>query len=274
LPAGARRQYEATLMIGHGSRLVLWLATSALLAVSPAAEGKEKKKKAGKPGASACGISFLPLVEGTEWTYKYFVPDGVEIPPGLHVVPPDTLTIKVDKVEQSGDSATITVTETYRKVSGTREITCSKDSLQVPIDSFFFNGEPGGGIAIKLDKMERKGDSFLTPGKGLKEDTYQEFKALATRVPTEGSGAAMAPANLEVERKMVVRGNEATESEMGDHKAIRVDIELTGRAALESQKDKPFNMPAVPSSMWFAPGVGVVRAESRMGWGWKLQSKK
>ena len=255
-------------------------AAAALLAAPPTAEGQKKKKKdkeaaAGKPGAPACGISFLPLVEGTEWTYKHFVPENVEIPAGqLHVNAPDTLTVKVDKVTPSGDGATISLTETYRKVTATRELTCTKDTLQIPIDSFFFNGEPGGGIGIKIDKVDRKGDSFLLKG-GLKENTFQEFRATATRVPTEKSGAAIPPAALEVERKMTVVGKRPTESDLGEHKtAIQVDIELTGRAALDTQKDKPLNMSTIPSSMWFQPGVGLVRVESRMGWGWRLSAQK
>lgn len=266
-------------MIGHGSRLAAGaaLAAAAALLASPLAEGKKKKKEetAGKPAAPACGISFLPLVEGTEWTYKYFVPEGTSTPEGqLHTNPPESLTIKVDKVVPSGDGATITVTETYRKVSATRELTCSKDALQVPIDSFFFNGEPGGGIGIKIDKVDRKGDSFLLKG-GLKENTFQEFRAVATRVPTGKSGAAIPPANLEVERKMTVKGKQPTESDLGEHKtAVRVDIEITGRAALETQKDKPLNMATIPSSMWFQSGVGLVRVESPLAWGWRLAEKK
>jgi hypothetical protein len=267
-------------MIGHGSRLAVGaaLVAAALLASPPAAEGKKKKKeeaKAGKPGAPACGISFLPLVEGTEWTYKYFVPDGVEPPAGqLHTNPPETLTIKVDKVVPSGDGATITITESYRKVSVTHDLTCTKDALQIPIDSFFFNGEPGGGIGIKIDKVDRKGDSFMLKG-GLKENTFQEFRAVATRVPTDKSGAAMPPASLEVERKMTVKGKSPTESDAGEHKtAIRVDIEITGRAALDTQKDKPLNMATISSSMWFQPGVGVVLVESPLAWGWRLTGQK
>ncbi|HEY8143059.1 MAG TPA: hypothetical protein VIG06_10315, partial [Kofleriaceae bacterium] len=235
-------------MIGFGSRLAAGVALAAAAAVlaSPlTAEGQKKKKKeeAVKPGTPACGIAFLPFVEGTEWTYKYFAPENAEPPPGtLHVDPPETLTVKVDKVTPSADGATVTVTESYRKVTATHDLTCTKDALQIPIDSFFFNGEPGGGIALKIDKVDRKGDSFLLKG-GLKENTFQEFRAVATRVPTEKSGAAIPPAALEVERKMTVKGKEPTESDLGEHKtAIRVDIELTGRAALDTQKDKPLNM--------------------------------
>jgi hypothetical protein len=270
-------------MIGFGSRLaagVALAAAAAVLASPVTAEAQKKKKKeeakAGKPGAPACGIAFLPLVEGTEWTYKHFVPESYEPPKGQLVVDaPPNLTVRVDKVTPTADGATITVTETYRKVTATRELTCTKDALEIPIDSFFFNGEPGGGIGIKIDKVDRKGDSFLLKG-GLKENTFQEFRATATRMPTEKSGAAIPPAALEVERKMTVKGKQPTESDLGEHKtAIRVDIELTGRAALDTQKDKPLNMATIPSSMWFQPGVGLVRAESpTLGWGWTLSAKK
>jgi hypothetical protein len=269
-------------MIGHGSRLAVAaaaVAAAAVLASPIAAEGKKKKKDkeagAAAAGKPACGIAFLPLVEGTTWTYKYFVPENVDAAPALHINSPETLTIHVDKVAPSADGgSTITVTESYRKVSLTHDLTCSKDNLQVPIDSFFFNGEPGGGIGMKIDKIDRKGETFLLKG-GLKENTFQEFKAEVTRTPTQGSGAAIPPAILEVERKMTVKGKEPIDSEMGMHKnTIRIDIELTGRAALDTQKDKPLNMPAMPSTMWFAPGVGVVRAESRAGWGWKLTKKE
>ena len=49
---------------------------------------------------------------------------------------------------------------------------------------------------------------------------------------------------------------------------------LTRRAALDTQKDKPLNMSTIPSSMWFQPGVGLVRVESRLGWGWRLSAQK
>ena len=80
---------------------------------------------------------------------------------------------------------------------------------------------------------------------------------------------------LEVERKMTVKGKSPTESDVGEHKAaIRVEIEVTGRAALDTQTDKPLNMATIPSTMWFQPGVGVVRVESPLAWGWRLTSQK
>src|SRR5690606_35202833 len=146
-------------------------------------------------------------------------------------------------------------------------------SLQVPPTSFFFAGAPGGGVGIKLENLQVEGESFL-PKRGVGESTYQELKALAVRTPGEGTGAEIPPARLEVERKMTVGGRQEVESAMGMHRATRVDVVVTARAALESTKDKPYNMPESGAAMWFASGVGVVRVESRLGYGWKLSEHK
>ncbi|HUS63231.1 MAG TPA: hypothetical protein VMZ28_01770 [Kofleriaceae bacterium] len=256
---------------------------SLVLAGHVADAGKKKKKKKGGDGggagaavgAPACGIDFLPLAQGRQWTYKFFVPENSTPPAGqLHIPEPETVTIQVVKVEAQGESTKITVSESYRKVTVETVLTCDKDRLLIPPDSFFFAGEPGGGIGIQLDKLERKGDSVLLE-KGLGENTFQEFKATAIRKPSDGSGATIPGARLEIERKMTAKGKDTIETDTGEpQKAIRVDIQLTGRAALDVQKDKPFNMPAFDSSMWFAPGVGVIRVETKAGVGWKLVESK
>ena len=226
-----------------------------------------------KPSAAPCGADFLPLAEGTEWSYEFFVPESIEPAAGLHVIDPDKVHIRVLEVTKKGDSATIKLEESYRKVTTHTQIECSKDGLRVPLESFFFAGQPGGGLGMKLDGLTRKGDSFgLKKGKPL--DGYQEFVTTAVRQPTEGSGAILDPARLEVERKAVVLGKQATDSGLGDHTATRIDVRMTARAALDSQAGKPFNMPEVQTAMWFANGVGLVRVESSLGRGWKLTEKK
>jgi len=255
-------------------------ALASLVLAGHAEAGKKKKKKGGggagaAVGAPACGIDFLPLVQGHQWTYKFFVPENSTPPAGqLHVPEPESVTIQVVKVEPSGEATKVTLSESYRKVTVETVLTCDKDKLYIPPTSFFFAGEPGGGLGIQLDKLEHKGDSVLLE-KGLAEDTFQEFKATAVRKPTDGTGAVIPGARLEIERKMTAKGRETLESEDGQsQKAIRVDIQLTGRAALDVQKDKPFNMPALDSSMWFAPGIGVVKVETKTGVGWKLVESK
>jgi hypothetical protein len=263
-------------MISSTARLAL-ASLAALLISTGVAEAQKKKSKKGKPSAgaaAACGLDFLPLVEGTVWTYEPFTPGDAPDAPGLRVKAPEALTLRVASVQQSGGQTRITVEESWRKVTVKTELTCSKEQLQVPPQSFFFAGEPGGGLGIELQNLQSTGESFLAGKRGLAGETYQELKAMAIRTPAEGSEARIAQATLEVERKMVVRGRETTESAMGDHRAIKVQVQTTGRSALESQKDKPFNMPALDSTLWFAPGVGMVRAETSAGTGWRLTGHK
>src|SRR5204863_305374 len=79
---------------------------------------------------------------------------------------------------------------------------------------------------------------------GLKENTYEELKAVAKRTPTSGSGAQLPDAKLELERKMTVKGPEAVDVGTGPQKATRVEVDLTGRAQLAVKDEKELNMPA------------------------------
>lgn len=250
----------------YAHRIVPALAAALLvLATSGAAEAK--------PSKGACGLDFLPLAEGNEWTYTFFIPDGLEPAPGLHVVWPDTMTVKVVGIERKGETTLVTVEESYRDVKSTAVLECTKNHLDVPPSSFFFAGQPGGGLGMEVAFKKHEGHSFLTK-KGLKEDSYEEFVGTATRKASEGSGAELPVAHLEVERKMSVLGRQEAESDLGMHRATRVDVRMTGRAALDSQKGKPFNMPEVQTAMWYAPGVGLVRLESSTARGWRLTSFK
>lgn len=259
-------------MIPHGSTRLPALSSAALAAlvllvlVPRTAGAGPKRHKAPPP---ACGIDYLPLAEGSQWTYDFFVPDNAPAHQGVFVQDPQHLTVKVVSVKKEGATTTITVQTSYRKVSVTTQLTCDKQHLVVPPESFFFAGEPGGGLDMDLEDVQVTGDAYLD--KGL-SDTYEELKATAVRHPTEGSGAEIPPAHLEVERKMTVQGRGPVETATSDVNAIKVVVDMTGRAALPSQKDKPFNMPAQQTTMWFAPHTGLVRVETKSGQGWKLAS--
>src|SRR5690606_22147609 len=141
------RRKNGTSMIRLKTGLPVLLALAALAASPGGADAKKKKR--GKAGAPACGLAFLPLVEGAEWTYEHFVPPEVEIKPGsLHQNPPDVVKIKVLKVEDDGSKTRITVEESWRKVTVQNQLVCTDKSLQVPPTSFFFAGAPGGGVGI------------------------------------------------------------------------------------------------------------------------------
>jgi hypothetical protein len=260
-------------MVPVHSRLALVVALAAAVAALPAsAEAQKKKKKAKvKP---ACGLKVLPFAEGTEWTYQYFVPEGVQLPPGVRIQDPPSMTVKVVKVTTEKGKSRISLEESYRKVVVKTELECDKTGLNVPPDSFFFAGQPGGGILMKLDKIERKAEINIFEKGGLKGEAFEELKAVATREPSPGTGAVMTPAKLEIERKMVVGAKETVESAITSHKATRVTINMTGRATLDTTPDKPLNMPQFDVAMWFEPDVGVVQVRNSLGQGWKLSEHK
>lgn len=250
-------------------------ALLAALAVAPAtagAQGKGKKKPAVKP---ACGLRVLPMAPGVQWTYQYFVPEGVQLPPGVRIQDPPTTTIKVVKVEKSGDKTIISLEESYRKVVVKTQLECDKKGLIVPPESFFFAGQPGGGLQMTLGKIDRIAETNIFAGGSMKGEAREDLKTSVTRIPSEGSGAILAPAKLEIERKMVVNPNkEVIESGIKSHKANRLTINMTGRATLDTTPDKPFNMPQLDVAMFFEPDVGVVQVRNSLGQGWKLSEMK
>jgi hypothetical protein len=258
-------------MISVHARLTL-LALAAALAVAPASAEAQKKKPKVKP---ACGLRVLPMAEGTEWTYQYYVPEGVVLPPGVRIQEPSSMTIKVVKVEKSGDKTLISLEEGYRKVLLKTQLECDKKGgLIVPPDSFFFAGQPGGGLQMTLGKVERKAETNIFAGGALKGDAFEELRTTATREPSAGSGAVLVPAKLEIERKMVVGANETVESGMGSRKATRVTINMTGRATLDTTPDKPLNVPQLDVVMYYEQDVGVVQVRNSLGQGWKLAEHK
>jgi hypothetical protein len=231
--------------------------------------GKKKKK-----AVAACEMSYLGLVEGTSWTYELFAPPDAPERRGLFLDDPPRVTVKVTKVEASGKKgATVTLEETHRKFSRTTTITCHEDDgVRLDPHSFLFAAEVGGGLQVELAGLKREGHSF--PGKkDFKTGTelIEELKANATRVASPDTNVEHAAAKLEIEREMKMMGTEPIESALDVHnKAMRVDISVTGRAGVAPELDKLVNMPAATSVMWFAPGVGLVRAQNRLGQGWQL----
>jgi len=269
-------------MIHAGSRhsllalavaLAVWAVALLALVAGPASAEAQKKKK-GKAKAAACGLKVLPLAEGTEWTYQYYVPEGVQLPPGVRIQDPASMTIKVVKVEKDGGTTRISLEESYRKVVVKTELECDKKGLIVSPESFFFAGQPGGGLLMKLGPIERKAETNVFAGGELKGEAFEELKTEAAREPSPDSGAVMVPAKLELERKMTVGGREPVETATGSTKATRLTIQMTGRATLATTPDKPFNMPTLDVVMWLESDVGVVLVRNSLGQGWKLEEHK
>lgn len=255
-------------MISAHVRVALLALVATLLAAPLAAQAQSQPKKKVKP---ACGLRMLPLAEGSQWTYNYYVPEGVQLPPGVRIQEPSSLTIKVVKVEKSGDKTLISLEESYRKIVVKTQLQCDKSGLVIPPDSFFFAGQPGGGLQMTVGPIERKAETNVFAGGGFKGEAFEELKTKVTRLPSAGTGAVLVPASLELERKQAVSAiKESVETAKETVKATRLIINLTGRATLDSTPDKPLPMPQLDVAMYFLQDVGVVQVRNSLGQGWKL----
>src|SRR5690606_4522242 len=116
-----------------------------------------------KPSAPACRLTGMPMAAGTEWVYG--PADSPNKPSGQLPPKPKQATRVPIKVVSVKPSATpkqteITLEETTGDRTITTTLTCTKDAVVVPPESFFFAGEPGGGLQVTLDNIERTGSSY------------------------------------------------------------------------------------------------------------------
>jgi hypothetical protein len=244
-------------------------ALIASLATAPA-DAKRKRKAAG--GEPACDASYFPFVEGQVMVYE-LIPAEKE-PVGPRAEWPSELKIEVKEIKRRGKSATITLVESFRKHSVETEITCSEAGFRISPHSFFFVGEAGGAIGMELqsfkqDQADLPGPMDFRTGQvwtvyikaGVKRDVKAE-----TKLET-------GDAKIEIDRQLRIGARELVETGLGDQRAYRLDVMLSGRAAIDPVIDKWVDLPTSNITLWLAPGLGVVRAMNRYGHGWELKSR-
>lgn len=259
------------------SMRTLALTSLALLAAplvgTPNADAKRNRKAAGAD--PACDASYFPFVEGQVMVYSFIPAD--EEPVGPKADWPSELKVEVKAIERRGKSATITLVESFRKHTVETEITCSEAGFNISPQSFFFVGEAGGAVGMKLEKLRR--DQIDIPGPKLfrpGQEWTVYIKADVTRKVSPNSGdAALETGNakIEIDRSLRISGRELVETAMGDQRAFRLDVMLSGRAAIEPVLDKWVDLPTSSVTLWLAPGIGLVRAQNRYGHGWELKSR-
>lgn len=250
------------------------LAAAALLTV-PSAAHAQRKKAAGKP-APACGIDYLPLVEGAQWTYEPFsspLPISEEDQAQLtkwafySPAPPAKIVIKVESIATEGDATVVTLDENADGASRKTTISCTKNGLSIDPQSFFFAVEPGGALLMELSDVKQTGE--LPGSKGWKKTDKITVTVTAklARTSTEGTGAELTGGMVELERNSYTGGLESVATPTGRHdKSQRVEFELLGRVAVEPKMDKPIDLPLRwRGYMWFKNGVGLVQARNRIG---------
>ncbi|MCP4447780.1 MAG: hypothetical protein GY811_20945 [Myxococcales bacterium] len=237
------------------------------------ADAKRGKKSAVK---SACKMKYLPFVTGYTWTYQYAIPPGVEDRPGgIKARVPELVTVKVKSVQSVDGATAITLEESYRKVVTETVLRCDSKGLTVPLDSFFFAGELPGALGMSTEGLDRQGEMYPAAG-GLSrgKSMYVEIKADIVRASAPDTSAVHPKAKLEIERQIEIGRSEDVEVEHGIHTATPVQVAISGRSALETTPEKKVSLPEGNAMLWFASGVGLVRAYNRLGQGWELTTFK
>ncbi len=228
------------------------------LALALAAPADAKPKAGAVP--SACGYKSLPLATGNTWTYK----NGDK-----------SVTVKIDNVspgkDWSGKPATIIdVEETYAGRTIKTQWACTPTTgLSVALDSFYFTGEPGGGVGMQFT-VTAHDKSWLLPEEQLTAEVawVENMKADVARADAGGAGAVHAPAKLEVERHVQLRGGETLDIPAGHFRAQKYFFELRGRGLVEDQKNEiPIKR---PGAYYITPGVGVVKIDDAFAKTWEL----
>jgi hypothetical protein len=224
---------------------------------------QSQAKPAPKAAQSACGLSYLPLVEGHSWTYE-----PVNQPPAG--APPANLIVNVTRVTPGpAGSAEIALEEVYRGQTVPMKATCTTAGLVLPPESFFFMAEPGGAPYLSLSNVEREGVSF--PIRGLKAGAQwlEEVRGDVIRPAAEGSNAAHGQGRFELERLATVQSTkEVAETGIGSHDVTRLEIEVLGRGIV-GEKSTELTV-RNPAQLWFAPRIGVVRARDVAGREWQI----
>ncbi len=254
--------------------LVLASAVAASAALS-AGEAHAQRANRSRP---ACGIKFLPLQEGNRWVYQ-----PVESPlqaaerdkPGLVIrrernTPRQAQRIEVEvlSIDTESGQTQIRLREKVDELELETTLQCTSDGLTVPPESLFYAGQPGGALLISLEDVEREGELQFPLRRGgvAPGEHTTSFKAKVARRASEGSGAQLGNGELEVQRKLGVGSREALATPSGTYRATRVQVELSGRARMEPNLDKPLEMPAgTMANLWFEDGLGLVQLYNSYG---------
>jgi hypothetical protein len=149
-------------------------------------------------------------------------------------------------------------------------ITCTAKSFVISPDSFFFAGEPGGYLGMKIDNIDHpkpaNANSWVVTKGGFGDATWREELSMHwTRVPSEGSEAKLGSGKLELERSYTPQQPENIVTSLGSYpKAEKLGLITTGRVTLDNPhvpQPKPAELPANwLTTQWLADGVGLVQS--------------
>jgi hypothetical protein len=260
-------------------RIALSFLIVATLGSAASAQPKPPKAK------PACGINWLPMVEGREWTYvatqdPNATPISDELAATLDkaqkTAPKQvaTVVIKVLKVAETPAGAEITLEEKAGELVIQTSLHCTKDKMEISPQSFLFAGEPGGGLLTRLDKVTYEGLGFPgVAGFPRKFKNKLTVKADVIREPSPKTGAVLAPGRMELEIDLENLGPDQafTQDTKVNVRGDRIQFDISGRAAVAPQLDKTFEMPlGIKGRFWYGNGVGLILVQNRLGHWYQL----
>jgi len=233
----------------------------------------------------ACGVKILPLVEGNSWTYTNV---AAAQPPedAVKRIAPDpakevTITVKSVDAKKGADTVVTLEEKVTRDLTKDPKkplldertiettITCSDKKFVISPDSFFFAGEPGGYLGLKVDSIDHPkptmANSWVLTKGGIGDAQWREELVMHwTRVPTEGVEVQLGSGKLELERSYTPEQPEPIVTRLGTYKTEKLGLITTGRVTLDkplAPQDKPAELPANwVTTQWLAEGVGLVQS--------------
>jgi hypothetical protein len=246
--------------------------------------------RAQKKPKPACGIRYLPLIDGNSWSYEPMAsPIALTADEKKRLLaleahapkPPRKIDIKVVGVVPQEDGSTVitlqetTVHQNDDKVERETTLRCTSKKMEISPQSFFFAGEPGGGLKMELTNLVWD-DSF--PGRqGFRQARIWLIKVTGdlARDTTKGTGAKLSGGKIEIERKITVALRERLTTASGTYKqAVAVWYQMSGRASVGPNLDKSVEIPLGENGiLWFQDGVGMVQVRNRSAQWYQLVDK-
>ncbi len=225
-----------------------------------AAVGSDVAAAKPAPPVLACGIRDLPMTVGNTWTYRA----------GGEQVMLKITDISAGKDWAGKPATVVSVEETLGARLTKTTWTCTTGGVLFPPDSFFFSGEPGGGVGQTFTVTGREALS-LPADSGIIADAnwIETIKADVARPDLGGANATHAPAKLEVELHVQVHPSGGVAVPVGNFpQAMKVGFELRGRGLVGEQKmEIPIKR---PGAFYVAKGIGIVKIEDAFDKNWEL----
>src|SRR3569623_2236086 len=124
-------------------------------------------------------------------------------------------------------------------------------------DSFFFAGEPGGYLGLKVDSIDHPkptmANSWVLTKGGIGDAQWREELVMHwTRVPTAGVEVQLGSGKLELERSSPPEQPEPIVTRLGTYKTEKLGLITTGREPLD-QPLAPQDTPAELPATWVSP---------------------